>query len=193
MVLLGLRTVPKEDNNISTSEAVFGSPLTLPGEFLDSAELTPNLYLQKIEAAISGFQAPFHHRSQRSLVPDELMTAKFVFVREDAVSPPLTPLYRGPYLVLEHGPKFFKLQIGLKADTVSIDRLKPLIHTGEVTVNQPPRRGRPASSPPASIQQTPSPETPKSPEVKFSRPLPTRFQPPRRVKSVSTRPPRRPR
>jgi len=59
MVLLGLRTVPKEDNNFS---AVFGSPLVLPGEFLDSSELSPNLYLQKIEDAISGFKSPFHHR-----------------------------------------------------------------------------------------------------------------------------------
>ena len=31
LVLLGLRSVPKEDTGFSVSKAVFGSPLTVPG------------------------------------------------------------------------------------------------------------------------------------------------------------------
>jgi hypothetical protein len=37
-VLLGLRAAPKDDSNISSAELVYGTPLVLPGEFLDAAE-----------------------------------------------------------------------------------------------------------------------------------------------------------
>jgi len=39
LVLLGLRSVPKEDTGFSVSEAVYGSPLTIPGEFLEAPEI----------------------------------------------------------------------------------------------------------------------------------------------------------
>jgi transposase InsO family protein len=35
--LLGLRAAPKDDSNISSAELVYGAPLVLPGEFLDTA------------------------------------------------------------------------------------------------------------------------------------------------------------
>ena len=43
--------------------------------------------------------------------------------------------------------KVFKLQIGNRTDTVSIDRLKVAITEGEVQVAVPPRRGRPPNNP----------------------------------------------
>ena len=36
LVLLGLRSIPREDSSVSASEALFGSPLVLPREFLQS-------------------------------------------------------------------------------------------------------------------------------------------------------------
>ena len=39
LVLLGLRIVPKDDSDLSVSKAIYGSPLTVPGEFLRSPEL----------------------------------------------------------------------------------------------------------------------------------------------------------
>ena len=108
LVLLGLRSVPKEDTGFSVSEAVYGSPLTVPVE-----------------------------------VPVALRTAKFVFVREDASKPSLSPLYRGPYLVIERRSKFFRLQVGDKIDSVSVDRLKPVFSESPVIPAAPPPRGRP--------------------------------------------------
>ena len=113
----------------------------ISGHSLDTSELQPSSFLEKIENAISGFSLTYHHRAPRSHIPPNLLRAKYVFVREDATSPPLTPLYRGPYLVIEPGDKFFKLQIGSKVDIVSIDRLKPLFYTAPVSVAQPPPRG----------------------------------------------------
>ena len=69
LVLLGLRTVPKDDTGFSVSEAVYGSPLTLPREFLESPELPLSSFLRKIETAVAGFAIPPpHHMSTLHLV-----------------------------------------------------------------------------------------------------------------------------
>ena len=66
LVLLGLRTVPKNDTGLSVSEAVYGFPLTIPGEFLGSPELPPSAYLSKIEQAVAGFAIPPPHHVPQS-------------------------------------------------------------------------------------------------------------------------------
>jgi hypothetical protein len=66
---------------------VYGSPLTIPGEFLDAPELPSSQFLSKIERVIAGFSTPPPHHVQHSPpaeIPATLRTAKFVFVREDA-------------------------------------------------------------------------------------------------------------
>ena len=150
LVLLGLRSVPKEDTGFSVSEAVYGSPLSIPGEFLDAPELPSSQFLSKMEKVIAGFSVPPPHHVQHSPpveVPEALKTAKFVFVREDASKSSLSPLYRGPYLVIERRSKFFRLQIGSKVDAVSVDRLKPVISDCPVVPAVPPPRGRPPLRP----------------------------------------------
>ena len=116
--------VPKDD---SVSEAVYGSPLTIPGEFLGSPELPPTSFLLKIENPLAGFAVPQPHHVRPyppHQLPPALLGADFVFVREDAFVPSLAPLYRGPYLVLEQRDKFFRLQLGSRTDVVSVDKLK---------------------------------------------------------------------
>ena len=70
------------------------------------------------------------------------MTAKFVFVREDASVPSLAPLYQGPYLVLERQMKFARLQLGTGSDIILVDRLKPAFSNDPIWVVLPPARGR---------------------------------------------------
>jgi hypothetical protein len=48
--------------------------------------------------------------------------------------PPLSPLYQGPYKVLDRREKFFKLEVGGQPEVISVDRLKPHLGT---------QRGRP--------------------------------------------------
>ena len=98
-----------------------------------------------MEKVIAGFSAPPPLHVQYSPpveVPAALRTAKFVFVREDASKPSLSPLYRGPYLVIERRSKFFRLQIGTKVDSVSLDRLKPVLSDSPVIPVARPPRGR---------------------------------------------------
>ena len=83
-----------------------------------------------------------------------MFSSKFVFVCHDAVTHPLSPLYHGPYLVLKHGPKFFRLQVGTREETVSVDRLKPCFSLDpDLVPALPPRRGRPPHPGPAVPQQ----------------------------------------
>ncbi len=45
-VLLGLRAAPKEDCGLSSSEMVYGEPLVLPGEFLETSPPSPGFLEQ---------------------------------------------------------------------------------------------------------------------------------------------------
>ena len=47
--------VSKDDTGLSVSKAVYGAPLTVPGEFLESPELLPSYFLHKIKEAVAGF------------------------------------------------------------------------------------------------------------------------------------------
>ena len=159
LVLLGLHSVPKEDTGFSVSEAMYGSSLTIPGEFLDGPELPSSQFLSKKGKVISGFSvSPPHHVPQQppTEIPAALRIAKFVFVREDASKPSLAPLYCGPYLVVEQGSKFFLLQIGHKVDSVSVDRLKPVFSDSPVVPANPPPRGHPPLWP---ARQPPGPSS----------------------------------
>jgi hypothetical protein len=62
--------------------------------------------------------------------------------------PPLAPLYVGPYEVLERTDKYFRLAVGGREETVSIDRLKPHLGVGPFSAALPAARGRPPTSAP---------------------------------------------
>lgn len=163
LVMLGLRTVPKEDTGFSSADAVFGSSLSVPGEFLDIPEFPPDAFLRRIDSAVQGFAKPPPHHIKippNYSLPDALLRADFVFVREDASTPSLDPLYRGPYRVLERQSKFFRLQIGSKSDLVAVNRLKPVFSEAPVIPAVPPARGRPPKQPEFSkpiVRHAPAP------------------------------------
>ena len=56
LVMLGLWFSPKDDSSFYPAEAVYGSNLSLPGEFLEHSELKS--FLRKVEQAIQGFSGP---------------------------------------------------------------------------------------------------------------------------------------
>ena len=96
LVLLGLRTVPKDDSGLSVFEAFYGSPLTVPGEFLGSRELPLRSFCRKIKNTVAGFAIPPPHHVRPSLphqLPPALLVAYFVFVCEEASVSSLGPQY----------------------------------------------------------------------------------------------------
>jgi len=121
-------------------------------------ELPPSLFLRKIDEAVAGFAIPPPHHvrdSPQKQLPLALRTSKFVFVQEDASTPSLAPLYRGPYLVVERHDKFFRLQIGSKVDSVSVDCLKPTFSEEPIEPALPPACGRPPSRKPDVFPRSP--------------------------------------
>ena len=148
-VMLGIRTAPKEDLDTSSAELVYGAPITVPGDFVpgpDPNTNTPEI-LKNLREKVGQLRPvpPSTHKKATSFVPQDISKAKYVFIRHDGHRRPLQAPYTGPYRVLETGDKVFKLQVGNKEDSVSIDRLKPA-HCDidqPVQVHEPPRPGRP--------------------------------------------------
>jgi hypothetical protein len=97
MVLLGLRSQPREDSATSPAEAVFGSQLVVPGQFL-SQPPNDDSFTSALRQAMGTF-APVptvHNTPEGELpraLPDDLLNANFVFVRKDGVSKPLDRPY----------------------------------------------------------------------------------------------------
>ena len=52
-VLLGLRAAAREDEGSTPTQAVFGSPLILTGQFLDSPELPSKTFLEQFSKTLS--------------------------------------------------------------------------------------------------------------------------------------------
>ena len=106
-VLLGLRAAPKEDHNISAAELLYGAPLALPGELLETAEPPAASFLENLQRCPTSIPTrPITGPQPSPDPPKGLSSASFVFVRRGAPGPPLSPLYDGPYQVLASGPKF---------------------------------------------------------------------------------------
>ncbi|XP_037504862.1 uncharacterized protein LOC119379628 [Rhipicephalus sanguineus] len=127
LVLLALRTVIREDLQCSTAELVYGASLRLPGDLtLTKLPDQPQQFLQCLLDCVQDLRPtpprPSEHKA--IFVRPDLATATQVFVRHDAVRPPLTPAYDGPFRVLNRTPKTATLQNG-REETVSLNRLKP--------------------------------------------------------------------
>jgi hypothetical protein len=186
-VLLGMRTACSEDADFSPAEAVFGSQLILPGQFLSTPEPPSPNFLQEFQGLLAG-RSPrqtSHHTTPLPVsLPEDLLLSRFVLVRRDAVQPPLSPLYDGPYLVLERSLHFFKVQIGSRIETVSTHRLKPCHTPEDAQAAEPPRRGRPpnAAEPPKVVRHTlsGSRQPKKLRRVSFANPVATFVPPPPR-------------
>jgi len=144
-VMLGLRTQWRADAPFSPAESVFGSQPVLPGQYLCVEESPSPSFIadfQGVLAARPPLPTAHHANPGPPALPEELLLSRFVLVRHDGVQPPLSPLYDGPYLVLERSLHFFKLQMGTRTDTVSTHRLKACHAPADAEAALPPARGR---------------------------------------------------
>jgi hypothetical protein len=89
-VLMGLRVVPKEDSGLSSAELVYGQPLRLPGQPTLSTTPVAKGALPTLLSMEVG------HPSQ---VPDQLVGATHVYVRNGPKPSLFSPLYSDPYVL----------------------------------------------------------------------------------------------
>ena len=131
LVLLGLRSAPKEDLGCAPSELIYGTTIHLPGEFFEatksSAEPGVSDLLTRLRTTMARLRPKetSHHRQHTAHMPPDLQSCTFVFVRHDAHRTPLQCTYDGPFRVLTRDVKYFTLDVNGKQDTVSVDHLKP--------------------------------------------------------------------
>jgi hypothetical protein len=183
-VLMGFRISRGEDAEFSPAEAVFGSQLVLPGQFLSAPEPPSPSFLKDFQGILAGRSPlqPRHHTTPSpTALPEDLLLSRFVLVRRDAVQPPLSPLYDGPFLVLERSLHFFKIQIGTRTETISTHRLKPCHTPEDAQAAEPPRRGRPptAAAKPAVVRHKLS-DSRQQKRVSFADPVACFVPPPPR-------------
>ena len=148
LVLLGVRTSPRQDTSWCPAELVYGATLRLPGEFvapLDSPAPAPpsSEFVSRLRADLASMRpAPSsHHRrpapSADPLVPAALRSVTHVYVRVDAVRRPLVRPYEGPFLVQHRSAKTFTLSRAGKSWVVSVDRLKPAFSLPDFSPSTP--------------------------------------------------------
>ena len=161
-VLLGIRSSPKSDFEVSSAQLCLGTSLRLPGQFFEPSSETPRTeYCAQLCQFMSTLRAPppHHHGTPRSYVEKALQTCTHVFVKNDTARSSFDRPYKGPYRVLNKGDKFFTLDLFTRRDVVSIDRLRAahLLTPDKEPETQQPVEGR---SHPLPIQ-------PSQPEASF--------------------------
>uniref|UniRef100_A0A0L8FHT7 Uncharacterized protein n=1 Tax=Octopus bimaculoides TaxID=37653 RepID=A0A0L8FHT7_OCTBM len=101
---------------------VYGTPLTVPGEFLPNTKSDPDVkrYLAELRDNIGQLRPVLMsiHGTLRSSVPNDLHTANFVFVRRDTRQRPLQSPYNGLYQIIHPGDKTFQLLIDGRQDSL---------------------------------------------------------------------------
>ena len=169
LVLLGLRSTIREDGAMSPAELVFGSALRLPGELLPDPSTPTTVpqsdFLRDLQDSLRhALPMPItHHGRQSTHLPPSLLSASFVFVRIDAVRPPLVRPYEGPYRVLARDQKTFKLLKNGKPWIVSADRLRAAWSPVTPSLASPPSRRPNVLSPSAPVFRPRSAAVPSVP------------------------------
>ena len=95
-ILLGIRSTPKEDIGASPAEMVYGSTLTVPGDFLpNSTEVPIPNHLRRLREKVESLKpVPTSAHGAEHIkfnVPVSLSQAKYVYVRRDGKSTLLQP------------------------------------------------------------------------------------------------------
>ncbi|KFD54770.1 LOW QUALITY PROTEIN: hypothetical protein M513_04470, partial [Trichuris suis] len=130
LVLLGMRSVVKEDLGFSVAEMVYGQTICLPGEFFIASNEPArdrSRLISDIRTAIQRMvPVPTnHHGNPTPFVHKDLMSSSHVLVRKGGVKKPLTAPYYGPFRVIERSKNFFTLDMHGEHRVVCLDRLKP--------------------------------------------------------------------
>ena len=128
LVLLGIRSVVKEDIGCCSSELTLGTTLRLLGQcFSDNDETVSHTeYRRRLVTFMKSLEPslPREPCGCSSYLEKALRTFTHVFVRDDGSATSLQPAYTGPFPVLDKEGKYFILDLGDRINSISVDRLK---------------------------------------------------------------------
>ena len=114
LVLFSIRNVIKEDLGCIASKMVFGTSLTLPGQFCEKT-----IYLKPTITSVQNFKqkmndlifTPKKPQTKDLYTLKDVHNCKYVFVQNDSIEKPLSPTYSKPFQIVERHPKYFTLTI----------------------------------------------------------------------------------
>ncbi|XP_037930672.1 uncharacterized protein LOC119665520 [Teleopsis dalmanni] len=125
---MGLRSTYKEDLQATPSELVYGANIRLPVEMFDDEDKqVPQTEFVKIIKAMMRELKPLQtsrHMAEKPFVHKDLKSSSHIFLRNDAVRPPLKQPYKGPYEVVSRSEKTLKIRVKGRTVNVSVDRVK---------------------------------------------------------------------
>ena len=134
-MLPGMRSTWKQGSDSSPAEAIYGTLLHLPGQFVpgvEAPERSPDSFaddLQRRMRAIAAAPSVHHDSRTRAYVPRALFDADKVYICHDFHRKPLQRPYNGPFKVLQRQAELFTIEKGGSPYTVSVDGLKPALET----------------------------------------------------------------
>lgn len=159
LVLLGVRSTLKEDLKSSPAELVYGEPIRLPGDFFqpqndEVVDMTDYITkLRKFASSLLPTPASRHGNQRSPFIFKNLATTSHIFLRDDTGIGSLKPAYTGPYEVLKRGDKVFKILVGVKPVTVSIDRIKPAYILSDSDTHTHTAQSTPINTHPVDTQE----------------------------------------
>ena len=132
-------------NSHSPFQHAFGRSGKLPGSLTLGEMIPSNFTIGDETTEIFIDLMGLHQKSARPLpeistyLQNDLFKCAKVWVRNDAVTPPLYPLYSGPHTVLERHDKYFVIRKDEKLVKVGVDRLKVFVEaTRKLESKTPP-------------------------------------------------------
>lgn len=164
LILLSHRTTPRDDLAASPADLVYGTPLSLPADFIIRE---PRPITKPTEAFVLDFFEQMRNLPETAPRPqaptaslsENLKDAAWVYVRLDTHTGKLQPRYEGPCRVLRKiNDNVYEILTSHGVDTVSTERLKPAslpqpAALVSVSVESPPHRRLALVSRPSSLRR----------------------------------------
>ncbi|XP_014474130.1 PREDICTED: uncharacterized protein K02A2.6-like isoform X2 [Dinoponera quadriceps] len=142
-VLLGLRSVYKEDLKASPAEYLYGSILRLPGEFFIDEQHPEDhaFFLAPFKSHMQQLRpvSTSHHCKQNIFVYKSFYILSHVYLRNHAKKHTLNQAYSGPHKVIQRiDDRVFQIDINGRSANVSVENLKPAFLFCEELLATPP-------------------------------------------------------
>ena len=126
-VLLGIRNTPRDDSDVSAAQQLYGLPLVMPGAFVTLEEASRQ-HLELELKKIKNFQHPRPPPPSSPSPCTKIPMMMYCYIRVDAVKPPLSPKYVGPFPVVRQTRNTVIIQRSPdQTDSVSLERVKPYV------------------------------------------------------------------
>jgi len=131
LILLYLRSTPREGDRRSAAEATFGTTLTLPADMVADAPMVEPTNCEVIDKFVQGMAAlPPRQFTCPKLTPTQLgghdkPSWEMTYVRRERDHGTFRPLYDGPYRILRWiSDRVAEVDLPAGPATISIDRLR---------------------------------------------------------------------